>query len=553
MSEDPGRRRRQSYLLAGRLLAALLLLGGSLAVSSGERFGEFTQDALMGLIAATFAVSLGVAIALPRAHRPELLAGVQLAWDLGLVTGIVYLLGGAGSGFSFLYGVVILAAALVVGPRATQLVTAIALLAFLAVSLSLANGWIAPPPDQAPSSYAMEGDELALALLRNLVGFVLVGLLAGSLSERLLKTGTQLERATESARGYARLNEDILRSMTSGVLTTNLEGCVEVINPAGAAMLGADPSALAGRRAADLLPIGLDPIDLDPVDRGEGEATRADGSSFPIGWSGSALLDASGARLGQLVVFQDLTELNSLREKAAQAERLAALGRLAAGLAHEIRNPLGSISGSVEMVREANELQEEDRRLLTLVLGEVDRLNDLVTTMLDIGRPRELELASFDLASLAAEVARVAEADAGPRVRVVIPSAPVEVSADHAQIRQVLWNLVKNARQLSPADREVRVEVARDAEGRPTFSVADEGPGIAPDDRARLFDMFYTKRRHGIGLGLALARQIVQAHRGEITVESQPGHGALFTVVLPAELPRASRPSAPERQQHEDK
>lgn len=540
-ASDPGLRRRQRYLLAGRLLVALLLLGGSLA---SESFGGFTQDALMLLLGGTFALSLGVAIALPRVPRPELLVGVQLGWDLLLVTGLTYLLGGAISGFSFLYGVIILAAALVVGPRATQQVTAAALLAYVGTSLALVNGWIPPPPDQ-PHAHVLAADELALALLRNLVGLVLVGLLGGTLSSRLRRTGTQLERATESAQGYARLNDYILRSMTSGLLTTDLEGRVQLINPAGAAMFGGEVARFVGEPASSLLPMSD-----EGVDRGEIDAVRLDGTRFPVGFSGAPLRDSQGARLGQLVVFQDLTELNTLREKAERAERLAALGRLAAGLAHEIRNPLGSISGSVQMVREASELSEEDRHLLTLVLGEVDRLNDLVTTMLDIGRPRALELASIDLGSLATEVARVAEKDHGPKVRVVITAdAPIRVTADHAQLRQVLWNLVKNARQLSPDDAEVRVEVGvAPGEGgapRPTFAVIDRGPGIPEADRAHLFDMFFTKRRHGVGLGLALVRQIVDAHRGEITVESEPGRGATFTVHLPPESERPSRPSAP--------
>lgn len=540
---DPGLRRRQHYLLGGRLLVATLLLGGSLLLRGDDQFGAFTQDALMALIAATFAVSLLVAVALPRVRRPELVAGLQLAWDLVLVTGITYLLGGAASGFSFLYGVVILAAALVVGPRATQITTAVALLAFAVVSLALANGWLPPPPDQPELGHTLEADELALALLRNLVGFVLVGLLAGSLSDRLRRTGGQLARAEESAAGYARLNEDILRSMASGLLTTDLERRIQVINPAGAEMLGGPAERLIGRALASVLPVDANE---GPVERGEGQAARLDGTRFPVGFSCSPLCDASGNHLGQLVVFQDLTELDTLREKAERAERLAALGRLAAGLAHEIRNPLGSISGSVEMVREAPELDEEDRRLLALVLGEVDRLNDLVTTMLDIGRPRELELAPVDLGALAAEVAKVAQADGGPRVLVQAPSDAVRVTADHAQIRQVLWNLVKNARQLSPPGGEVRVEVGWDDAARPTFSVSDDGPGVAPEDRERLFEMFFSRRRHGIGLGLALVRQIVDAHRGEITVESEPGHGATFAVHLPSDLrPSAiSRPSA---------
>lgn len=537
---DPGLRRRQHYLLGGRLLVATLLLGGNLVLRGEDQFGAFTQDALMLLIAATFAVSLLVAVALPRVRRPELIAGLQLAWDLILVTGITYLLGGAASGFSFLYGVVILAAALVVGPRATQITAAVALLAFAVVGLSLANGWLPPPPDQPELAYTLDAEELALALLRNLVGFVLVGLLAASLSDRLRRTGGQLARAEESAAGYARLNEDILRSMASGLLTTDLGRRIQMINPAGAEMLGGAAERLIGRELASVLPV--DAIE-GPVERGEGEAVRLDGTSFPVGFSCSPLRDASGNRLGQLVLFQDLTELSTLREKAERAERLAALGRLAAGLAHEIRNPLGSISGSVEMVREAQELGEEDRRLLSLVLGEVDRLNDLVTTMLDIGRPRELELAPVDLGALASEVAKVAQADGGARVVVRAPDDPVRVTADHAQIRQVLWNLVKNARQLSPPGGEVRVTVGQDDDSRPTFSVSDDGPGISPEDRERLFEMFYSRRRHGIGLGLALVRQIVDAHRGEITVESEPGRGATFTVHLPNDARAVSRPS----------
>ncbi len=538
-----GPERRQHYLLGGRLLVATLLLGASLILRGEDQFGEYTQNALLSMVAATFAMSLVVAILLPRARRPERIASVQLVWDLGLVTGITYFLGGPASGFTFLYGVVILAAALVVGPRATQMTTAGALLAFATMALSVANGWVPMPPDQLEVPSQLSSDELALSLLRNIVGFVAVGLLAGSLSDRLRRAGGELVQATQSAAEYARLNEDILRSMASGLLTTDLVGRVQVINPAGAEMLGGAVDEVRGRELAVLLPMQSGE---HAIERGEGEATRIDGTRFPVGFNCSPLRDGSGSLLGQLVVFQDLTELNDLREKAERAERLAALGRLAAGLAHEIRNPLGSISGSVEMVREAPEVGEEDRRLLTLVLGEVDRLNDLVTTMLDIGRPRELEPASVDLGALAREVAKVAQADGGPKVVVSTPDDPVRVTADPSQIRQVLWNLVKNARQLSPAESEVRISVGWDDASRPSFSVSDEGPGIAPEDRPRLFEMFYTRRRHGIGLGLALARQIVDAHRGEISVESGPGHGATFTVHLPRDqrAPRASEPGA---------
>lgn len=520
-------RRRQLWQLGGRLVVAALLLGGTLAF--GPEVGPIVQDALLLLVGSTFAVSLLIAVVLPGSRRPRLVAGVQIVWDLALVTALVYLLGGATSGFSFLYGVVVLASALVVGPRATQLTTGAALLLYVGVGLGLANHWL-PDPSGQEMPYEVPLDELALAVLRNLVGFVLVGLLAGNLAERLRTTGGALREATASAAEYARLNEDILRSLTSGLLTTDLDGAVRRVNPAGAALLGGSADAIEGRLVSDLLPMAGEPGEST---RSEGTATRLDGACFPVGFSRAPLRDTDGRVHGTLILFQDLTELTQLREQAERAERLAALGRLSAGLAHEIRNPLGSISGSVELVREAEVLSDEDRRLLTLVLSEVDRLNDLVTTMLDVGRPRQPSPGDLDLGALAAEVARVAQTGARVEVRLLLPEDPVRVHADSAQLRQVLWNLVKNAIQFSPRDGVVRVEVGWDDESRPCLSVADEGPGIAPEDLGRLFDMFFSTRRHGVGLGLALVRQIVDAHRGEITVESTPGSGARFTVHLP--------------------
>lgn len=527
---------RQLWLLGGRLVAATLLLGGNLI--AGPRSGTMTHDAVRVLIAATFAFSLGVAVTLARTRNADWVGWLQIGWDLALVTGLVYLFGGATSQFSFLFGVVILAAALAMGPRETQLTAGAAIVLYAAIGLSLASGWLPTLPDVPPRD--VDEQDLALSLLRNVVGLVLVSLLASALAERLRRTGGQLREAAQSAAGHARFNEDLMRSLASGLLTVDAEGEVRRINPAGAALLGGTADDITGTDARDLLPLRDSLIDGE---RGEGDATRLDGSTFPVGFSCSPLRDADDQVLGTLVLFQDLTELNQLRDLAERAERLAALGRLSAGLAHEIRNPLGSIAGSVELVMEAPGIDAEDKRLLELVLGETDRLNDLVTTMLDVGRPREPELVSVDLGALATEVAGLAKGKA--KVHVEAPSDPVRVSADPAQMRQVLWNLVKNALQFSPPSGEVHVQVGWDDASRPIVSVRDEGPGIRPEDRAHLFDMFFSKRHHGVGLGLALVRQIVEAHRGEITVESEPGEGSTFTVHLrPAETVDEREPAS---------
>jgi signal transduction histidine kinase len=251
-----------------------------------------------------------------------------------------------------------------------------------------------------------------------------------------------------------------------------------------------------------------------------------------VGYSRTQLVSNAGEVRGWLVLYQDLTELATLREKAERAERLAVLGQLAAGLAHEIRNPLGAISGSVELVRDADVLGAEDKRLLGTVLGEVDRVNELVSTMLELGRPTTPERRVVDVADIAHAVVELARRQAST-VTLLLESSPAMASVDPGQMRQVLWNLVKNAIQFSPKYGEVLVR-ARSEEGRMRLEVEDHGRGIDAADVGRVFDPFFTKRAHGVGLGLAIAKQIVDAHGGTLTVESAPGRTCFVVSIASA-------------------
>ena len=270
--------------------------------------------------------------------------------------------------------------------------------------------------------------------------------------------------------------------------------------------------------------------------RAEGTGRRADGTEFPIGYTLSALLDANAKPSGLLLAFQDLTEIKTLRDRAEQAQRLAVLGQLATGLAHEIRNPLSSISGSVEMVRDGNTLSPEDRRLMGIVISEVERLNSLVTTMLQVGRPSQIETEPLDLRSIASEVVAVARGEAtgsnGLQIDEIEPGEPIIVAVDPDRMRQVVWNLVKNAVQASPHRGKVEIRTGRDQSGVAFLEVADEGPGIGAAHRERLFDMFYSGRSHGVGLGLALVKQIVDQHEGRIEIIDRDGPGTCFRVTL---------------------
>jgi signal transduction histidine kinase len=228
-------------------------------------------------------------------------------------------------------------------------------------------------------------------------------------------------------------------------------------------------------------------------------------------------------------------QLREAQERAARAEQLALLGRFAAGLAHEVRNPLGAIAGSIDLLATSPALSEEDRLLCDIVIRETARLNDLVSDMLQLARPRPPTKAPTDLCAVTQEVTRLsAQSGRGSDVQVRYEGevGPLLVDADAAQLRQILWNLVRNAIQASSAGATVLVRVLR-RDARTLIEVQDQGQGISPDNQQQLFDAFFTTRTQGVGIGLAVVKRIVDDHGWHIEVESQQGHGALFRVILP--------------------
>jgi signal transduction histidine kinase len=228
--------------------------------------------------------------------------------------------------------------------------------------------------------------------------------------------------------------------------------------------------------------------------------------------------------------------LEQATQRAEQAERMAALGRLAAGLAHEIRNPLGAITGSIELLRTGGTLSAEDQKLCEIVERETARLNDLVGDMLDLSRPRAPAKTTVDLAATARElVTLAAQSGRGGDVCVgYVGPRSAQVLADAGQMRQVVWNLMRNAIQASSPGDEVKVEVDEQS-GRLVLAVSDKGPGISAEARQRLFDAFFTTRAHGMGVGLAVVKRILDDHGFAIEVESADGMGTTFRVVIPRE------------------
>jgi two-component system sensor histidine kinase PilS (NtrC family) len=221
------------------------------------------------------------------------------------------------------------------------------------------------------------------------------------------------------------------------------------------------------------------------------------------------------------------------------SERLAAVGGLAAGVAHELRNPLASISGSIELLKNVKGLGAEDQSLMDIVIREVDRLNGLVTELVDFARPREPLALKTDLAALLGETVRVFRQDRtkpGISVAFTLPPGGLEVSVDPDQIRQVVWNLLRNAAEAMPDGGEIKVELSRQPDGV-EVAVADSGVGIAPPDLERIFEPFFTTKTRGTGLGLALVHRIVTEHGGALAVDSQIGRGTRVSFRLANGIP----------------
>jgi two-component system sensor histidine kinase PilS (NtrC family) len=295
-----------------------------------------------------------------------------------------------------------------------------------------------------------------------------------------------------------------------------------------------------GELVSDALPgIATAIIDRPPHDtRQEARFIRADGESVYLGFSTSNLLNADAEKVGRIVIFQDLSEIKEMEEQMRRSERLAAVGKLSAAIAHEIRNPLASISGSVEMLRAGAEMDEDDRVLMSIVLREVDRLNELISEFLEYSRPRKLHLSPQSLTPMIQSVLDLFHNRTSNRVDVNFEARPnlPEVELDSEVFQQVIWNLLNNAAEATESVDAPKVDVRLHSDDDDVvLEIEDNGPGIDDENVDRVFQPFFTTKKTGTGLGLATIYRIVEEHAGTIAVEPHGGMGgACFRLVLPA-------------------
>jgi two-component system sensor histidine kinase PilS (NtrC family) len=544
---DPARKIADNalvWLMVLRVVVVTALLGSAVVADVVARPRE-PGEPLYLLIALTYLLTLLYALAWPftTAYRREL-AYAQVLGDLLIVTGIIHSTGGIESNFSFLYLISIISASIILFGRGGLIAATVASVLYAALVQALYLGAIRPYPSATHPAVALPAQVVAYTIFLNVFAFYTVAFLTNYLSESLRLAGRKLEEASDSLADLEVFNQTIIDSITSGLMTTDVEGRINFFNEAAASILvveseraiGQDVVALLGEKE-DFLARLTEKLAGKRFLRMEGAYLNRRGEELYLGMSVSHLLFDGEKKSGFLFIFQDLKEIKRLEREVRLKENLATMGEMAAGMAHEIRNPLASISGSVQVLAEAEELNEEQKRLMDIIVRESERLSGTLTEFLAYARPPRFEPDQIDLRRVLEETAMLlahsSEVLPEHEIALQIPDTPVMLFADPNQMKQITWNLARNALQAMPDGGRLEMSAARNGSGGVVMTFRDQGIGISGGEVHKVFEPFSGSFKRGSGLGLAIVYRIVKDYNGLIQVDSVASKGTVVSVHFP--------------------
>jgi two-component system, NtrC family, sensor histidine kinase PilS len=531
-------RRKLLWLIAGRATVITVLLGSAIVILTRAP-GSFPIDPFFAVIGVTYGLTVVWALTLRFVDRHPWLIDVQVACDALIVSAIVLLTGGVGSYFASLYTLPIIAATTVQSWRGGLMVAVLSSVMYAGLVL----GQYQSGADGLPAARVA-----VFTVGLNVFGLLAVASLTGYLAEGLRRTGAQLEVASTQLADLQAFNQHVIDSLRSGLATCDMQGRLLTFNRAASAITVIPAAEAVGQRVVDVLQ--LPPVFQSLFDdkgsravqqRQEFGFRRGDGQQIEIGMTSASLITPRGES-GFLFTFQDVTELKRQDREARVQQRLAAVGEMAAGIAHEIRNPLASMAGSIQILRDELPLTADQSQLMDIVLRESDRLNDTIRSFMAFAKPQRVTVADVDVRRILTDAARLLKNNAEVTERHVIavdaPEQPVIYRADEAQIKQIVWNLATNGLRAMPDGGELRLSVrattdSEAAKAEVIIGVHDDGVGIAPEDMDGIFQPFRGAFASGTGLGLSIVHRIASDYGGEVRVSSQRGKGTSVEVALP--------------------
>ncbi len=529
MRSDFNERSWLAWLVKVRIIIITFLVGIELAITRLTTTAV-PERLFIVLILLWYTISVFFVLLLSVWTDYRLQAKLQILTDLAFATGIIYLTGGIDTSFNFLYPLVIIVASILLS-RAWAYMTAA--LSFIAFGTLLELSYFEKIPSYSVTHPDLKS--LQATILINLFAYVAIAYLSSNLSNKLRQVDVELADKSGALTSLQALHENIINSMTGGLITTDLDGRITLLNAPGQRLLERRARDVFGTPVSDLFLDRLPSVG-STVTHGEVRSLTPAGTEKYFAVTVSALDVPERGVLGYVFTFADLTEVRRLEREVRMRDRLTAVGRMAAGIAHEIRNPLASIAGSVKVLSIISALTEEQKSLVDIVTRESERLNKIISDFLIYSRDKNYRFAVVDLVALLEDTLTLLEN------RHVSGSAPIQVirefpkrealsAVDGDRIKQVFWNICENAARAMPKGGKLAVSLTLD-EDRWQIRFADTGPGLSPQQVDKIFEPFQSGFDGGTGLGLAIVYQIIQAHDGKVWAQSLPGQGAEFIVQL---------------------
>jgi two-component system sensor histidine kinase PilS (NtrC family) len=548
-------------LMLGRMIILTLLLTITLVfqVSENKIFFVPMTNTFYYFIGLFYLVTIFYALLLKKFKDLYRFAFSQIIIDQFFITVLIYFTGGKESFFPITYTFTIIASSTIFYRRGALFSASLSSFLYGLLLLLQLYRWINP----LGQPYIYEASQIFYSLIIYMATFYIVAFLSSAISEELKKNKRELIQKQVDYNQLEAFNRNIIQSLDSGLLTIDLNGNINFLNRTGEKILNRTEESLKDTSIYHLFPKISEMLEqvkrktqefFPDYQRYETLLTNDDRKKVHLGFSISPLTDPEESLIGHTLIFQDITKFREMEEQMKRVDKMAAIGLLAAGMAHEIRNPLASLSGSVQMLKTELNLDDHQQHLMEITLREAERLNALITDFLLFAQPPQTHKILTPIKSVVEETIDlfIHSPSYHDGIRILRPNGQekIRASIDPDQMKQVFWNLFINAAQSMsnggkiqvrlgkgkvPVDTNLTLSSQLKAKEWIKISVADSGNGIALEEKEKIFEPFFTTKENGTGLGLSIVHKIVENHKGSIKVESEVGRGSTFTIFLPAE------------------